>query len=67
MSEYNINDLLKATKSGKAEDLFNMLSAEDAAKIKNVLADKALTEKILQSEQAKQLIKSFMKDGKQNG
>jgi hypothetical protein len=67
MGEYNINDLIKATKNGKPEDLFSMLSSEDAARIKNVLADKALTEKILQSEQARQLIKTFMKDGKQNG
>lgn len=67
MSQYDINELLKAGKSGNAQDIFKKLSAEDAARIKNVLADKALTEKLLNSEQAQKLIKNFMKDGNKNG
>lgn len=67
MSEYNINELLSVTKSGKPEDLFKKLTPEDAARVKKVLANKELTEKILNSQQAQKLIKSFMKDGNKNG
>lgn len=67
MSDYNINDLIKSTKSGNPNDLFNKLTKEDAARIKSVLANKELTEKILNSAQAQMLIKSLMKDGKNNG
>jgi hypothetical protein len=67
MSQYDINELLKTTKSGKPEDLLKKLSAEDAEKIKNVLANKELTEKLLNSAKAQELIKKFMKEGNKNG
>ena len=67
MSQYDINELLKTTKSGKPEDLLKKLSKEDAEKIKNVLANKELTEKLLNSAKAQELIKKFMKEGNKNG
>ena len=67
MSQYDINELLKASGSGKAEDILKKLSKEDAEKIKNVLANKELTEKLLNSAKAQELIKKFMKEGNKNG
>ena len=67
MSQYNLNELLKTAKGSNAQELLNKLSAEDAEKIKKVLADKALTERLLNSAKAQELIKKFMKEGKTNG
>ena len=67
MSQYDINELLKASGSGKAEDILKKLSKEDAEKIKNVLTNKELTEKLLNSAKAQELIKKFMKEGNKNG
>lgn len=67
MSQYNLNELLKTAKGSNAQELLNKLSAEDAEKIKSVLADKALTERLLNSAKAQELIKKFMKEGKTNG
>lgn len=61
---YDINELLKASKSGNASDILNKLSSEDAARIKNLLSNRELTEKLLKSEQAQKIINSFMKDGR---
>ncbi len=48
-----------AVTSGSADKLMSSLSPQDAAKLKRLLSDKAATEKLMQSEQVKKLIKKL--------
>ncbi len=48
-----------ALSSGSADKLMSSLSPQDAAKLRKILSDKATTEKIMQSEQVKKLIKKL--------
>ena len=64
MNNYNIDELMALTKSGKADDLLSRLSKSDADKIKSVLSDKAATEKLLQTTQAQEILRYLKKDGK---
>lgn len=64
MNNYDIEKLISAAKSGDAKDLFSKLSLSDAAKVKSVLNNQKLTEQLLASEQAQQIIKKIMGDKK---
>lgn len=58
---YNINDLKKVADSGNLDDFINKnLSQEAAGKLQNILSDKAATEKLLSTPQAKELMKKLM-------
>lgn len=58
---------VKRAKAGDVSGLMSSLSAEDRAKLKTALSDKAAAQKILNSEAAKQLLSSLLKDGNKNG
>lgn len=64
MNNYDIEKLIAAAKSGEAKDLLSKLSLSDAAKVKSVLNNQKLTEQLLASEQAQQIIKKIMGDKK---
>lgn len=49
---------------GKIDDLLKMVSPDDAAKIKGVLADKNKTQQILQSDEAQSLMRQLFGGGK---
>lgn len=59
--------LKQAVKSGDATSLLGYLSESDRQKINRALADKSNLEKILNSKEAKQLLNSLIKGGKNNG
>ena len=48
-----------AMSSGSAEKLLSALSPQDAMKLKSMLSDKAVTQKLMQSEQVQKLIKKL--------
>ena len=50
--------------SKDADKLFEKLSPEQQKKVKNILADKAQTEKILKTPQAQALLKKLMGENK---
>lgn len=54
----------KELQNGKVDNLLKMVSPEDAAKIKEVLADKNKTQQILQSDEAKSLMRQLFGGGK---
>lgn len=57
---FDFSELEKAVKSGKAEDFLNKnVSAQTAEKIKSVLNSKEDTEKLLNTKEAKELMKKF--------
>ena len=58
--------LSKAAKSGDTSSLINSLSQEDKQKLNNILSDKQELSKVLNSPQAKALMKMFGK-GNNNG
>lgn len=64
MNNYDIEKLIAAAKSGETKDLLSKLSLSDAAKVKSVLNNQKLTEQLLASEQAQQIIKKIMGDKK---
>ncbi len=64
MSNYDIDKLIAAAKSGDANDIFSRLSLSDAAKIKNILANRQLTEQLMRSPEAQKIIKNIMGDKK---
>ncbi len=64
MNNYDIEKLIAAAKNGEAKDLLSKLSLSDAAKVKSVLNNQKLTEQLLASEQAQQIIKKIMGDKK---
>jgi hypothetical protein len=49
---------------GKIDNLLKLVSPSDAAKIKEVLADKNKTQQILQSDEAQSLMRQLFGDGK---
>ena len=62
-SGVDINGLKKAADSGNLDDFINKnLSGEASAKLKSVLSDKAQTEKLLSTPQAKELLKNLLKE-----
>ena len=52
MNNYDMEILIAAAKSGEAKDLLSKLSLSDAAKIKNILANRQLTEQLMNSPEA---------------
>ncbi len=62
MNNYDIEKLIAAAKNGDTKDLLSKLSLSDAAKVKSVLNNQKLTEQLLASEQAQQIIKKIMGD-----
>lgn len=64
---YNFDELLNASKNGGVNDLFSLLSKEDATKISSLLNDKEACEKLLNTPAAKKLFESLTKDGRNNG
>lgn len=56
----DINALKQAVQSGNMDDFINKnLDSASAQKLKSVLADKAATEKLMATPQAKELMKKF--------
>ncbi len=53
-----------AASRGDFNQILASLNKQDAAKLNQLLSDKAATEKLLSSPQAQQLLKALMKDGK---
>ena len=60
MANYN-DDIKKAMQTGNTENLINSLSKEDKQKLNNILNDKDALEKVMNSPQAKALMKLFNK------
>lgn len=60
ISDKDINELKKAVNSGNVNDFIDKrLTLEQSAKIKKVLSDKNAAEKLLQSPQARELMKKL--------
>lgn len=60
ISDKDINELQKAVNSGNVNDFIDKcLTPEQSAKIKRVLSDKNAAEKLLQSPQARELMKKL--------
>ena len=60
ISDKDINELKKAVNSGNVNDFIDKrLTPEQSAKIKRVLSDKYAAEKLLQSPQARELMKKL--------
>lgn len=58
----NVDELKKASASGNMDDFINRnLSPDASKKLKQVLEDKATTEKLLSTPQAKELLNRLMK------
>lgn len=62
MNNYEMEKLLAEAKGGDMNNLLSKLSLSDAAKVKNVLANKQLTEQLMNSPEAQQIIKKLMGD-----
>jgi len=59
----DMGKLKQAADSGNLDDFINKnLSGEASAKLKSLLADKAQTEKLLSTPQAKELLKNLLKE-----
>lgn len=58
---------VKRAKEGDMSGLMSSLSQEDRARLKSALSDKAAAQKILNSEAAKRILSSLLKDGSKNG
>lgn len=57
----NLNELKKSVERGNVDDFIDKNLSKDASqRLKQVLADKSATEKLLSSPQAKELLKKFM-------
>lgn len=56
-----------AVEGKNIEPLLNKLSKEDREKLNSVMSDKKSMEAVLNSPQAKALLKSFLKGGGKNG
>lgn len=61
------DSISKAIDNKDAAPLLQKLSAADREKLARVMADKGSMEAILNSPQAKALLKTFLKGGGQNG
>ncbi len=58
----NVNELKKASASGNMDDFINRnLSPDASKKLKSILQDKATTEKLLSTPEAKELLNRLMK------
>ena len=58
-----INELKNAFNNGKVDDFIDKkLSPEASAKLKSILSDKQATEKLLNTPQAKELMKKLMEN-----
>lgn len=61
LNQNDINELKKSVESGNVDDFIDKkLSPEASKKLKNVLADKSATEKLLNTPEAKALLKKLM-------
>lgn len=61
VSNDDINELKKAVNNGKVDDFIDKkLSPQASQKLKKVLSDKQATEKLLNTPQAKELMKKLM-------
>lgn len=59
----DINELKNAVNNGKVDDFIDKkLSPEASAKLKSILSDKQATEKLLNTPQAKELMKKLMEN-----
>lgn len=59
--------LTDAAKDKNIDPLIKNLSSEDREKLKSVMSDKKSMEAVLNSPQAKALLKAFLKGGGKNG
>ena len=64
MSRDTIN---RAADSKDASSLINSLSPEDRERLNKVMSDKESMERLLKSPQAQLILKSVLKDGKNDG
>ncbi len=62
-----LKNLLQTARTGGADGLLSSLKKEDVQKIKSILSSPEATKKILDSPQAKELMKNLMKDGRNHG
>lgn len=61
LDQNDINELKKSVENGNVDDFIDKkLSPEASKKLKNVLADKSATEKLLNTPEAKALLKKLM-------
>lgn len=61
VSNDDINELKKAVNNGKVDDFIDKkLSPQASQKLKKVLSDKQATEKLLNTPQAKELMRKLM-------
>lgn len=61
LNQNDINELKKSVERGNVDDFIDKkLSPEASKKLKNVLADKSATEKLLNTPEAKALLKKLM-------
>ena len=61
LNQNDINELKKSVENGNVDDFIDKkLSPEASKKLKNVLADKSATEKLLNTPEAKALLKKLM-------
>lgn len=57
-------DVKSNLQSGNIDNLLKMVNASDAERIKKALSSKSETEKILNSEQAREIMRQLFGDGK---
>lgn len=53
-------ELQSAAQSGSVDDILKRLKPDDAQKLRRVLSDKAAAQRLLQTEQARRLLKKLM-------
>lgn len=60
-NNFNISSLLKLASGKTPEEFLNSLPKEQSDKVKEVLNNKELTEKLINSKEAKELLKRMKK------
>lgn len=60
---YDIEKMIENAKKGDTEKLLSSLSQSDAKRLKELIADKEATAKILESEQAKKIMEMLKRGG----
>ena len=63
----NRDTINRAADSKDASSLINSLSSEDRERLNKVMSDKESMERLLKSPQAQLILKSVLKDGKNDG
>ena len=62
MNKKDIDSFKKAAREGRTDDFINKnLSDSEASKLNKILSDKAATQRLLSTPEAKELMKKFLK------